>query len=495
MENSKKPVNIVWFCTDQQRWDTIHSLGNPYIHTPNIDRLIREGVAFTRAYTQCPVCTPSRSCFLTGRYPRTTKAIFNGNEFYSKDEHLVTRLLADEGYTCGLSGKLHLTSAQGKRETRTDDGYTYFQWSEHPNDDWPGGENDYQNWLKSKGQKWADIYGGEYTSMATWPPTKNPNFTGKTVGVPAEYHQTTWVVEKAIEFIEQNKDSGRPWLISLNPYDPHPPLDPPQAYKDRLKIEDMPLPWWKDGELDNKPPHQQKDFYQGGQDGQAEPFPTLSDDEKREHWRDYYAEIELVDDQFGRLLDYLDETGLRENTLVIFMSDHGEMNGDHGLYWKGAYFYEALVHVPLIFSMPTRLKKGLISDALVELVDIAPTLMELAGEEVPYYMQGKSLLPILTGEADPHHHKDSVYSEFYHCLKGTHEDIYATMYYDGRYKLVNYHGKEFGELYDHETDPHEHENRFDDPAYREIRDELIRKNFDAAVMKNMDFSMHRINDY
>ena len=168
MKEEKKPVNIVWFCTDQQRWDTIHSLGNPYRHTSNIDRLIREGVAFTRAYTQCPVCTPSRSCFLTGRYPRTTKAIFNGNEFYSKDEHLVTKLLADEGYTCGLSGKLHLTSAQGKRETRTEDGYTFFQWSEHPNDDWPGGENDYQNWLKAKGLKWADILALRLKTTVRW---------------------------------------------------------------------------------------------------------------------------------------------------------------------------------------------------------------------------------------------------------------------------------------------------------------------------------------
>ena len=142
---SQKPVNIVWFCTDQQRYDTIHALGNPYIHTPNIDKLAEEGVAFTRAYTQAPICTPSRSCFLTGRYPRTTKAFYNGNDNYSKDEKLVTKLLADSGYVCGLSGKLHLTSAQGRMEKRTDDGYSYIQWSEHPNDDWPGGENDYQN--------------------------------------------------------------------------------------------------------------------------------------------------------------------------------------------------------------------------------------------------------------------------------------------------------------------------------------------------------------
>lgn len=492
---SNKKLNIVWFCTDQQRWDTINYLGNPYLRTPNIDNLCKTGVAFNRAYTQAPVCTPSRSCFLTGRYPRTTKAFFNGNDTYSKDEVLVTKILADKGYTCGLTGKLHLTSAQGRMEKRTDDGYTYMQWSEHPNDDWPNGENDYQNWLKEKGVKWEEIYGGRYTSMAKWPPIENPNWTGKEVGVPKEYHQTTWCVEKAIEFIDQNKDKEDPWLISINCYDPHPPLDPPQEYKDRLKIEDMPLPLWKDGELDNKPPHQQKDYIIGGQNGGADSITTLSDDDKRERFRDYYAQIELIDDQLGRLVSYLEDIGERDNTLIIFMSDHGEMNGDHGLYWKGAYFYEALVHVPLIMSCPSLIKQGVISDALVELVDIAPTILELAGYEVPFFMQGKSLAGILRGESDPHYHKDSVYTEYYYCMKGCHDDIFATMYYDGRYKIVNYHGKDFGELYDHQNDPNEFDNLWDNPDYSALKAELIKKNFDSAIMKNMDYSLNRINEY
>ncbi len=490
-----KALNIVWFCTDQQRYDTISGLGNPYIHTPNIDRLAEEGVAFTRAYTQSPVCTPSRACFLTGRYPRTTKVIFNGNEKFPKDEKLVTRLLADEGYTCGLAGKLHLTSAQGRVEERTDDGYTYFQYSHHPHNDWRDGENAYQTWLKEKGVRWEDIYGGRFTTMATWPPRPNPSFSGRAVGVPAKYHQTTWCVEKAIEFIEANRDSGEPWLISINPFDPHPPLDPPQEYMDRLRIEDMPLPLWQDGEMENKPPHQQKDVIQGGQDGQAEPIGSLSDAEKRERTRDYYAEIELIDDQFGRLMDYLDRTGLRENTLVIFMSDHGEMGGDHGLYWKGAYFYEGLVHVPLIFSCPGTFKQGLRSDALVELADIAPTLMEAAGLEVPYFMQGKSLYRILTGEADPHHFKDAVYSEYYHSLKGSHEGIDATMYFDGRYKLVCYHGKPWGEFYDLKQDPHEFRNLWDEPEQAALKAELIKKSYDNTVLCNMDDSMHKLYSF
>ena len=131
----------------------------------------------------------------------------------------------------------------------------------------------------------------------------------------------------------------------------------------------------------------------------------------------------------------------------------------------------------------------------MELADIAPTLMEAAGLEVPYFMQGKSFYKILTGEADPHHFKDAVYSEFYHCLKGTHEDIDATMYFDGRYKLVCYHGKDFGELYDLKTDPNEFENLWDRVAYASLKAGLIQKSYNNAVLSNMDNSMHRVYSF
>lgn len=484
---NKEKLNVVWFCTDQQRYDTIHSLGNPYIKTPNIDKLVDEGAAFTRAYTQSPVCTPSRSSFLTGRYPRTTKAFYNGNDNYSGEEKLVTKLLADAGYTCGLTGKLHLSAAQGRMEKRTDDGYCFMRWSHHPHDDWENKENDYQNWLKAKGIKWTDIYGGKCTSLSQWPPVINENFSGKEVGVPAEYHQTTWCVEEAINFMEQSKNN--PWLVSINVFDPHPPLDPPQEYKDRLNVENMPLPLWQEGELDGKPSHQRRDYVQGGQDGATDSIIGMSDADKQEAVRDYYAQIELIDDQLGRLMNYLEKSGQKDNTVIIYMSDHGEMNGDHGLYWKGAYFYEQLVHVPLIISCPSRFISGVRCDALVELVDIAPTLMAMNGLEVPGYMQGKSLLPILTGAASPHHFKDAIYCEFYHALAGAHEDIYATMYFDGRYKLVSYCNSEEGELYDLQEDPNEYLNRWDDAGYCQLKNELIAKNFSQAVMNNMDFSM------
>ena len=484
-----KNLNYVWFCTDQQRFDTIEVLGNSKIRTPNINRLIAEGTTFTRAYAQSPICTPSRAAFLTGRYPRTTRSSINGNETFSRDETLVTRMLANAGYTCGLVGKLHLTASYKRMEERCDDGYSYVQWSHMPIDNWPPGVNKYQDWLIEKGVSWA----AEYKSpCSVWPPKSNYPLPERIKGMKDENHQTTWCVEKAMEFIDSVKEG--PWCVSINPYAPHPPFDPPDSYKEKIRIEDMPLPLWKEGELDNKPSHHKDSYIKGSQNGMVRDTAGMTDREKQEVTRDYYALIEQIDHQLGRLMDYLDKTGKRENTVIIFMSDHGEMLGDHGIYWKGGYFYESLVHVPLIFSCPGLIPQGLRSNALVELVDLAPTLLELSELPVPPFMQGKSLAPILLGKKSPDHHKDCVYAEYYHCAV-LFQEVYATMYFDGRYKLIAHHGKEPGELYDLETDPNEFDNLWDSPEYEKLREKLVKKCFDHAILSNVDTVMGRIAHY
>ncbi|MGC9336453.1 MAG: sulfatase-like hydrolase/transferase, partial [Anaerolineae bacterium] len=152
--------NILWICTDQQRYDTVNALGCNHALTPNLDRLVEQGVAFTRAYSQSPVCTPSRASFLTGCYPSTIHVNRNGNAFFPSDITLVTRALADAGYDCGLVGKLHLSAADGRVEPRPDDGYRVFKWSHHPMPEpcWPTAEHDYQAWLERQGQSWDELY-------------------------------------------------------------------------------------------------------------------------------------------------------------------------------------------------------------------------------------------------------------------------------------------------------------------------------------------------
>jgi len=169
--------NILWICTDQQRFDTLGCYGNRFVRTPNLDRLAGDGVLFERCYTQNPVCAPSRSCFLTGRYPRTTRCRQNGQSIPA-DEVLVTRLLAEAGYTCGLSGKLHISAchpmACKTSERRINDGYAEFHWSHDPGASWP--TNEYIHWLREKGvqPRRSPFEGSKYVQ----------------IGMASEHHQT-----------------------------------------------------------------------------------------------------------------------------------------------------------------------------------------------------------------------------------------------------------------------------------------------------------------
>ncbi len=462
----KRP-NILWICTDQQRFDTLGCYGNTWVRSPRIDALADSGVLFANAYCQNPLCTPSRASFLTGRYPRTTRARQNGQSIPAT-EILVTKALANAGYTCGLAGKLHLSACQPSRtpdeERRIDDGYAEFFWSHHPDDDWSTG--DYARWLREQGHAFA---------RQTHPKSQHIQ-----TSVAEEYHQTTWCVQMAIDFIERHQAADDPWLFSINCFDPHHPFDPPadflQRYLDRL--DEIPLPNYVPGELDFKPSFQQVDHLgaYGGQFG-FYPYKEMAELDHRLIRAAYWAMCDLIDVQIGRLLAQLDKTGQRENTIVIFMSDHGEMLGDHGFYLKGPFFYEPAIRVPLMISAPGRIAPHQRTGALVELVDLAPTLLEAVGEKPLVGMQGKSLWPLLTGQSRLDHHRDDIYCEHYgtiHRQPGQ-PVAYATMVRTATHKLVAVHGKPFGELYDLVSDPAETINLYLDPAHAALKSELYRR--------------------
>lgn len=462
MANTQTSPNILWLCTDQQRFDTIQSLGNPLIRSPNIDRLVDEGVAFTRAWCQSPVCTPSRASFLTGRYPRTTRCRQNGQKIPA-DEILVSRMFADAGYRCGLAGKLHLSScSHGKPESRIDDGYHDFRWSHHPQPDWP--ENAYSQWLRAKGQSWSELYSGPSTGFVK-------------EGVPAEYHQTTWCAEMTSDFIRGN--AGRPWFFSFNCFDPHHAFDPPAEYMSRYDPAKLRLPKMQPGELEKKPSFQQLDARWAHNSPGEFHTEAMTDDDRRQVTAAYYAMCELIDDQVGRAMQTLEETGQRDNTIVIFMSDHGEMLGDHGLYLKGPHFYDEAIHVPLVISWPRRFQSGLRVSGLTELVDLVPTVLEACGLEIPDRVQGRSLLPHLTGHADPDRHRDAVFCEYYNSW--THQAAYGTMLRTDSEKIVVYHGTDQGELYDLKTDPDEFVNLWDSSSHRDLKIRLMQQCFDTSV--------------
>jgi arylsulfatase A-like enzyme len=457
--------NILWYCTDQQRFDTIGALGNPHVQTPTIDQLVREGVAFTHAYCQSPICTPSRSSFMTGMYPSRLHNTRNGNDTFPDFPPVITKLIADSGYQCGLVGKFHLQSSGLRTEPRIDDGYSYWKFSHAPRDDWASG-HDYAEWVRE--------HGGDLDALRD-----------SEDRIPAELHQTTWASERAIEFIQQPRDC--PWLLSVNIYDPHPPFIPPKSYLDRFDPNEMSGPHFRGSDLTQQ-------ARLAGVDFQGE---VMTPDERNAKLiqAKYYAMIALIDDQFARILDILDATGQRDKTAIIFTSDHGESLGDHGLLEKGCRFYEGLVRVPLICSWPSRFQRNRQSPALVELLDKTATILELAGLEQPPYMQGRSLMPILTGDAGADEHRDYVRSEYFDALdpQFTNGDgAYATMHRTRRYKLTVYHGHNLGELYDLHEDPYEFENLWDDPSSQDIKRELLHQSFDAHVLLTTDVGSKRI---
>ncbi len=464
-----KPANILWICSDQQRFDTLGCYGNPWAATPNLDRLAAEGTRFELAFSQSPVCTPSRCAFLTGRYPRTCRGRQNGAAL-PDGEILVTKRLADAGYVCGLAGKLHLRPArpwqevEGGVESRLDDGYAVFHWSHHSGS-MGKARNEYWDWLAEKGLQWRSepCERSKHIQFAMTPETT----------------QTAWCAEKACEFIEARARDGRPWLFSVNLFDPHHPFDAPRECVERYlpRLDEIPLPNYAEGELENKPVWQRYDAARGSY-GRVDHFAwsRMTEEDHRLVRASYWAMCDLIDEYVGRMLDALERTGQRENTLVIYTSDHGEMLGDHGIYLKGPFFYEPAVHVPLIVSQPGRVAAQT-SAALVELMDLAPTVLDAAG--LPHHpgMQARSLWPLLTGEAEPDAHREDVYCEYYNACAGHNgsDELPAmtTMVRTRRHKLTVAHGYGTGELYDLENDPNESANLWDDPAHADVKAEML----------------------
>ena len=468
----KKP-NILWICTDSQRWDTLGCYGNTFVRTPNIDRLAQQGVLFENAFVQNPLCSPSRGSFLTGRYPSTTRLTRNGQEC---PEDIVTlpKMLRDQAdYVCGLSGKLHLSNCDARLklgeewwrydsahffkgvEKRIDYGYDVFHWDHSSRVDDPSSA--YTQWLRDKGQ-FLSYEESEHSPLLV-------------KGLPEDLHQTTWCVEKAIQFINGYSARPHPWLFSVNIFDPHFQLDPPEDALERYLdiLDDIPLPDYREGELENKPSHQKP----AGKKGTKVSSLNRSDKENRLCRAAYWAMCDVIDRQAGRLLEALEKSGEAENTIVIFTSDHGEMLGDHGRYVKGPFLYEGAIKVPLIISWPGKIREGYRAKGLVEATDIAPTLLEAAGEPRNPGMQGQSLLPVLMGDQDGDHIRDSVYCEYRNS--NPKPPVSLSMVRTETHKLVVTHETGEGELYDLQHDPKEFTNLWEDPQAAETKSQLLLK--------------------
>ena len=450
--------NILFITTDQQRYDSVACYGNPHVKTPNLDQLASSGVRFDLCYAPNPVCAPTRAAIYTGRWPHVCGVWANGVDL-PRHERLFTRILADAGYDCGITGKVHLGGcANGRVEPRLDDGYRVYEWAHHPGNDW-GDKNAWWKWLQSQPPE---------------PPRPDPPYPIAMGGVgwPRELHFTHWAAERTIEFI---RSARRPFFAWMSLFDPHHPFDPPLEHLEMYDPAQVPRPKYKPGELDRKPWFHREGHLKTYRRGRG--FVEFSPDEIQGMVAAYYGMVSLIDDEVGRVLDALDSFGLADDTLVVFTSDHGDMLGDHGMLLKGPFFYEGAVRVPLIMRWPGEMAEGTVVDELVSLVDLTATFLQAADLQPLRTMQSISLLPAARGEPwDPRGWVMSLYRE---SETPRIPPVHATMLRTDRYKLVVHHGARDGELYDLEADPDEFDNLWWDSRYRDVKGELLHRLIDA----------------
>jgi choline-sulfatase len=408
-----RPRNILLFLCDEFRFDGAHYSGNPFPLTPALDELARTGVNFARTYSQNPVCTPARTSLLLGRYSHST-GVWGNNQLSNRNQPSFTQMLRANGYKAACFGKLHV----GGRDD--------LDWDVQKIDDYPFG-----------GQTAGPPQGGKQGRKKDGGKNGKGGGPGQPGGHPAPFpddqHPEVKVARDTVEFMAANRE--RPWFIQCSLFRPHTPWQPPQKFWDRIDASKIVIPRYPDDDLNDVNPNIRM----------TERIEAIKrdDDVVRNAIHGYYACIAFVDDLIGQVLASLDKLGQRNDTLILFTADHGEMLYDHFL-WGKSCFFEGSVHIPLLMNWRGRLPEGKTSRALVEHIDVFPTLMDLTGVKIPESAQGRSLAPILRGNANKV--RDVVHSE---------DRTGMTMRFDGRYKFILNPAGIQPELYDLQSDPRE----------------------------------------
>jgi len=443
---SKKP-NIILIMTDQQRFDTVGAWGYDCMVTPNLDRLVREGISFRQAYCPGATCISSRAAMFTGMYAHTT-GVYSFDHWGNHRNWVQD--LAESGYWCVNIGKMHFSPR-----------------------DIPGGfhervivENPTNKTLDSGG---ADDDWGRYLTFHGMkrPNDRNqsdPDWIKKHQGVPwhleERFHSDVFIGNSALAWI-RNHRGERPLFLQIGFTGPHEPWDPLPRHLDLYRDKPMPPSVCREGELEEKPPQHLAHLdthATTGHESQIDLRGATGADIARMK-RHYYGKISTVDEKLGEILDALDDRGYLENSLLILCSDHGELLGDHGLAYKWL-MYDPIVHVPMIIRHTGSIGKPSEVEDLVSLIDVGPTILEAAGVEPPTYLEGRSLMPYLKGEAI--RPRDYVFCE----------DNYQIMMRSADHKLVYYIGQEAGELYDLRQDAGELWNLWSDADYATLKNEM-----------------------
>jgi uncharacterized sulfatase len=487
--------NILLITSDQQHWNTL-GITNPEIKTPRLDQLGAEGTVFTNAFCVNPTCTPTRASIITGRYPSQHGAWSLGTKL-PESERVVGDDLRRAGYRTALVGKAHFQPLRGTDEYPSLEcfpalhdfhfwsrfngpfyGFEHIEISRGHTDE-SGVAAHYVLWLEENGcLNWRDYFR---------PPIGNNETQRRRWLIPERYHYNTWIAERTNALLEQYECNGERFFLWTSFFDPHPDYLVPEPWDAMYDPAQLTVPSITPGEHDANPPHfamtqQAKPDFSSWQEPGGHYMHGLHSHlvERGELARDvavYYAMVSLMDKYIGAILDKLDELGLAEHTLVIFTSDHGHFFGQHGLTAKGPFHYHDMIKVPFIARLPGRIAPSRRTDALLSLVDLAPTFLGFAGLDVPRTMTGVNQRDVLLGAKDAA--RDHVIVENHHQPTTVH----LKTYFDGRYKITVYYNRDYGELFDLRDDPGEVRNLWSSPTHVEVKAKLLLKFLHAEMGK------------
>lgn len=504
----KKTKNVLWIMTDQHLASCLGCMGNSIIQTPNLDKLAAEGVLFENAFCQSPVCMASRASLLTGRYPEAVRV--RGMGVLPPTETTFPEWLQRHGYHTGLFGKLHLTLQKYTVNVLKTD-CPVSDWRRFAEDaclapipDDPYKENygfetsiefedncqgNYHDWLKEEAPQLLEK---EFRWLAKTNPEEYKKIVEQRMKdgrpnelyvspVPSEYHHSSYIAKHAEDYIRLQKQSKKPWMTFCSFVAPHHPFEAPQDQIDRYNDSEIPLP---DPEINVDIKNCPKPLIPA-----IDEMWKYPEELQRRIIKHYYASISLIDDCVGRLLKTLEETGQRENTVIIFVADHGEHLGHHGLLRKPSFHYDETLRVPLIINSK-EVNTGRRVNNLVELTDVYPTLLGLLGLPINRGVQGINWSDAL--RQNKVIGRDDIYSDMYDFDDMTHGKASGPFcacqtLRTEEWKLNIYptYSLECSQLFDLKNDPKESHNIFHKPEYRDIRENMLWRMM-TRVHKNID---------
>lgn len=414
--NSMKP-NILFIMTDQHVWHGIGKIGG-WIRTENLDKLYDEGVIFERCYTNSPLCLPARASLATGLYPQALGINNNSDEGLDFKSKTWMQVLRRDGYDTSAFGKLHLN--KWSQDLRGDldkiKAYGFNTVDEIPGPRTYGKiKSNYYDYLKN--HNLLETYNRDIDRRYN---TKV--YDSSPTPLPLRHYPDIYVADKAVEYLSQYSDV-KPWFCMVSFGGPHEPWDAPIEYLKRYKPSDMPKPLKKPIDIY---PDRARGVYDELLNGKYDFALNLSiksmDEQDIANLRaNYAAKVTLIDEQIGRIIDTVKQRGEYDNTIIVFTSDHGEQNGDYGLLFKQT-FLESSVRVPLLIKPANNdYIHNRHINLPVELIDIGPTIVEMAGSRIDYNQSGISLLPVMKGEKD--FHRAVIVSQLYNETMIIKDDI------------------------------------------------------------------------